>query len=724
MSFFMALQQDTRFPPLSASESSRNSSGAATRAVRPAFKLLRTKGSETSGYLSTWPAHVSSQVVRQKYPSSGVSGFHGCGDEFGGAASKPRFLEQLESYLKRELTSVDMLSPKPQERKLQVYQEVFDYFIEGFNTYKPLLAAIKNEYDITLVHLQERIHELEPLRAQLVLLSEQYEKRILGLREQERTEIRALKQERQHLLQVTESMREEQRALQTQVYRLEKELAAQYLQYREECDARKLLIANISSLSYSPDEESDVEHDGDKMQCEDPVKVKLALKVCREDLTRAQVELNRLHAEYADVVPRRDWEKLDCMHKENLLKLETLHTDFEQLKSEYDTLLDVHRQVSQQRDSLRNELEVFREASTPRPHWEQCADVLGSRERWTEISEGQSSKKKLEILLEELNIMGLEQKEVFTGLGTSNDVPIYLRYEGQLKNLRLKKADVVRIIKDIWREKASEDEKMDDCSDLKEFLHQYLERQHGDRAGDWAYSLLDSIKRNLKYDFISLFYDILTDKVDESLYRGQTQLLSDLLKVLIQRDSTESGLLTASEFSEALRSAFPLKADQDLEELVVAAQSELETTGRSIAYQRLYTEDTDGKHGEFLGLVKRQATAERHHYISELRTKLEGKGEINVEDLRSAFKTVDPPLDSASLDRNLCIAFHTKDLNQHTALLDTEVALQRLSVANFMFAVGPEPTRNHWAQGRNTPRRGGCPSQGDTHSHGPSCGHF
>lgn len=44
--------------------------------------------------------------------------------------------------------------------------------------------------------------------------------------------------------------------------------------------------------------------------------------------------------------------------------------------------------------------------------------------------------------------------------GTSSDVPIYLRYEGQLRNLRLKKADVVRVLKDIWKEKASEDEKV------------------------------------------------------------------------------------------------------------------------------------------------------------------------------------------------------------------------------------------------------------------------
>lgn len=49
--------------------------------------------------------------------------------------------------------------------------------------------------------------------------------------------------------------------------------------------------------------------------------VKMALQVCREDLTKAQVELNRLEAEYSDVVPRREWDNLNRMHDETLLKV-------------------------------------------------------------------------------------------------------------------------------------------------------------------------------------------------------------------------------------------------------------------------------------------------------------------------------------------------------------------------------------------------------------------
>ena len=50
----------------------------------------------------------------------------------------------------------------------------------------------------------------------------------------------------------------------------------------------------------------------------DLIQLKLALKVCREDLKKAQVELNRVQAEYWDVVPRYDWEMLEETHKDSL----------------------------------------------------------------------------------------------------------------------------------------------------------------------------------------------------------------------------------------------------------------------------------------------------------------------------------------------------------------------------------------------------------------------
>ncbi|KAK7160195.1 hypothetical protein R3I93_007981 [Phoxinus phoxinus] len=672
--------KDLQLPPLlhfGSRGSQRHITGRMSRT-----KFTKTKAGETSSDLSSWPADAAYQIVQK--PKEKI--LHG-------SLAKPRFLEQLECHLKRELEALDTHSPKVQELRLQVYQEVFGYLIEEFKTYKPILSAIKNEYDITLAHLREQIRDLLPLRAKLVLVSEQCEKRILDLKVQERDEIRNLKQERQQLQDVVKSMRRQQSALQIQVDRLKEDLASQYQLYRDERDARKMLITTISTMRSTQDTERD--DNNEEVESEDPMVVKLALQVCREDLTKAQVELNRLEAEYSDVVPRRDWDNLNRMHEETLIKLETLQTDFDQMKSEYDTLLEIHRQSSDLQSApavLHSNQSVLQHGSdnkhivtTPRPNWEQCSDILGGVERCKELFEGQSSQKKLEILLQEMN----GQNEFFTGLGTSSDVPIYLQYEGTIKNLKLKKTDVIRVIKDIWRNKTTENEKNDHSRDLQVFLHSYLVEQYKDKSGEWAYSLMENIQNNLKDDFICLFNDILTGKVDESIYHGQTQLLSHLLKVFIRSDITQCGSLTVLEVSEALKKAFPLKSDQDIEELLMTAQTELRSNGVRISYQTLYTEDTDGRHKEFLSLVKKQATTERLQYISELRVQLEGKGEVNAEHLRNAFKTMDPSLDSETLDWYLSVAYKTKECELQAQALNTEVVLQRLSVANVKRA-GPE----------------------------------
>lgn len=62
---------------------------------------------------------------------------------------------------------------------------------------------------------------------------------------------------------------------------------------------------------------------------------------------------------------------------------------------------------------------------------------------------------------------------------------------------------------------------------------------------------------------------------------------------------------------------------------------------------------------------------------------------MNAEDLRTAFITIDPSLDSASLDWNLSVAFQTKVCELQDQDVNTEVVLQRLSVADVKRA-GPK----------------------------------
>ena len=92
---------------------------------------------------------------------------------------------------------------------------MFEYLIEDFKTYRPLLSAIKNEYEIMIIHQRDKIRELEPLKvrqgcgawqshvprqnhinvyqlswlflqAMLVTVSEQCEKTLLAMKEEEK----------------------------------------------------------------------------------------------------------------------------------------------------------------------------------------------------------------------------------------------------------------------------------------------------------------------------------------------------------------------------------------------------------------------------------------------------------------------------------------------------------------------------------------------------------
>ncbi|XP_048828796.1 translin-associated factor X-interacting protein 1 isoform X3 [Brienomyrus brachyistius] len=513
----MSVQQETGFPPLQVSEKQdRRFSSGNLRVNGQSEKLvllqpitlprgsalmkqLRVVG--TSGCLSTWPAHVTSQILQQRQKDLSLGLNHSFAKEVGGVRGKPRFLQMLERYLRLELQTLNPHHPKVQESRLQVYREVFDCFIEDLKTYKPLLSAIKNEYEVTLAHLQDQIRELEPLRAQLVIVSERCEQRVLALREEERSEVNALKQEAQCLQKIIDEMREQQDILQTQVRVLQRDLADQYLAYRQEHEARRLLIAGTGNAGHRPGEVQ-VKREYD------PAEMKQELTVCRQDLTRVRAEMERLRAEYADMVPHRDWQALHCAHQESQLRLQTLHTDFDQLRAEYDTLLEVHGQVSPQRGHLRREPKMLQDAVVPPPHREEGTDLL---------LENQSSQQLKGILLEK------------QGQRTANP----------------------------------------------------------DRE------------------------EIFTDLVDESVYHRQSSIFSHLLKEFVNIDTTKSGTLTIREFSESLQRALPLIGEDDLKELVKAAQSEMDDSEDVISYQTLCAEHSDRLQTGFLRVLMKQADTQR-----------------------------------------------------------------------------------------------------------------
>lgn len=100
----------------------------------------------------------------------------------------------------------------------------------------------------------------------------------------------------------------------TLVTKLRKNLAEEYLRYLSERDARKILTADLNELRYQREDMSLAQSPG--IWGEDPMKLTLALKMARQDLTRTQMELNTMKASFGDVVPKRDFEVQEKTNKD------------------------------------------------------------------------------------------------------------------------------------------------------------------------------------------------------------------------------------------------------------------------------------------------------------------------------------------------------------------------------------------------------------------------
>ncbi|NXX53630.1 TXIP1 protein, partial [Scopus umbretta] len=641
------------------------------------------------GHWSTWPAFASGQtILRNHKPCCTPQERESSNKQALLTFPKPRFLEQLESYLRKELQSLDLTKKNSQELKLQPYREIFEFFIDNFKTYKPLLSAIKNEYEVTLAHQKKTIRALEPLKAMVTTVSEECTRQILALQEKEKDEINALKQEKQHLLKFIDNMREEKNSLQTQVEHLQTSVAEEYVRYLNEYGARKLLLAKLNDMH---NERLDMTcHQVQDVKGEDVVKLTLALKIARQDLTNVQVKMNTMIADYGDVVPRRDFESLEKKYSDLLQEMKTLQKDFDQLHNEYETLLEIHRETAEERDNFSTELQRVQSNCTPRPNWAKCTEVIpGGADRWGRLAEGKTSDQLVDVLLEEIGTGALKEINVFPGWGKGDKVPVYLRHEGEVKNKKLTKKDVVNILKDIWKEKIALEQQTGKPSSLPEFFLSYLQKKYGDAAAmEWSYTLYENMRLCRSNYVLRSFYDILTGKVGEEQYHGQNQLISTLQKELAACDRSNSGSLTSRHM--AVREAFPLKRKESIQELVDASRYKLDSTEDLIDYISLFKEDEEGNAEPFVAKLRSQYVREKQEYLRQLKNQLGGLIEVNADELKTAFCTIDPDIDDQMLDTYIGLAYWARREQPDQEVVPVETALERLLTGDVR-RVGPSP---------------------------------
>jgi len=670
-------------------------------------KTFLTAGADDQ--IDSWPAYASSNAVpgpvaaldkksNLVIPSSKeIAPF-----------PKPKFLDQLEKYLARELRALGCESRGPSEARLQVHREVFEYLIQDFKTYRPLLASIKNEYDLMLTHLRDKIRELEPFKQMLVTVSERCDQKVMALRDEERQEILELKQMNTALRKHIERLKEDEKALESNVERLQEEVSEQYKNYRKECDARKMLISDINDLRYQQEEllnqlsgtPQSKQEDGD------PVFLKIALKKAREDLDRITWDLKTMEANYQDVIPRRDFESLEKRFNELSTSSEATAQSFDSLTEEHSRLVQAHADVCRQRDELNQECETLRRSATPRPDWNICFEMFtGSMDEWTEMIRGKTSAQLMEMVVNRCSGNDTsDTAEYFEGKGKGVEVPAYLRFEGKVRNRRLGRRDTALLIKDIWREKiAGGDEKKQMA--MSDFAAEYLKEKFPIETMwiEWAYNLHDALGRLYRYPQIETFRRVVAGEMDEKIYHDFLKMVTGLLAELTKVETAE-GTVSLDEIVTVIDNYFPYKTPEMIatlrskieEEMTALAEQTknqmalngapptgnsngnvLPSTSGSVAlldegasttsaqpdvtvaamsgvnYKMLFTEDDEGNAGPFMKELKLQDEQERKEYCGEIEKGLtveEGEESVSEELLRSAIVAVDPRIDAENLN--------------------------------------------------------------------------
>ncbi|XP_059009569.1 translin-associated factor X-interacting protein 1 isoform X4 [Mustela lutreola] len=601
--------------------------------------------------LSPWPTYTTDQTIlhNRKPCSHDYRKRAGSWQKQPLGITKPRYLEQLENYLRKELLLLDLSTDSTQELRLQPYREIFDFFIEDFKTYKPLLSSIKNAYEVMLAYQREKIRALEPLKAKLVTVNEDCNERILAMRAEERYEISLLKREKMNLLKLIDKKNEEKISLQSEVSKLRKNLAEEYLRYLSERDARKILIADLNELRYQREDMSLAQSPG--IWGEDPVKLTLALKMARQDLTRTQMELNTMKANFGDVVPRRDFEMQEKTNKDLQEQLDSLRSDYEEVCKEHEILLQLHMTTLKERDQFHSELQEIQRTSTPRPDWSKCEDVVaGGPDRWQKLAEGKNSDQLVDVLLEEIGEGLLREKDFFPGLGYGEAIPPFLRYDGFVENKKPSKKDVINLLKDAWKQR-------------------------------------------------------LVEERSESVYIKQKETVAQLLKEMTNADSQNEGVITMENLSTVLKSNFPFKKEEKIQELMEEGGWHPNSSNADLLnYRSLFIEDEEGQSMPFVQKLWEQYVDEKDEYLQELKQELglELYDEVTLPRLREALMNIDPGLDKQTLNGYLSRAFQLPmtelpeegEEKEEGIVVRLKIALERLQMTDIrrMGSREQEPT--------------------------------
>eukprot|EP00002_Diphylleia_rotans_P017523 TRINITY_DN3401_c0_g1_i3.p1 TRINITY_DN3401_c0_g1~~TRINITY_DN3401_c0_g1_i3.p1 ORF type:complete len:600 (-),score=95.69 TRINITY_DN3401_c0_g1_i3:723-2522(-) len=454
---------------------------------------------------------------------------------------QPRLLHDLDNFVEQELTMLNCPLQGPDPNRLEVFRTCFDIFTESFTTYKPILARIKQEYDLLVYHYANRIQELEPLEIHMKSLKEECERTVLFYKEvaEKSHALYAEEQEKSKKLEaVIEDLRLELSSMKHKLEVYEQDL-------NDVNEAARLLESKLRVFQNENQEMMTDLHD---------------IQIRYED---RNIEVEHLRIQINQMVSKELLEK-------STTELIKTRDDLAKKTSEYASSCQQLENLQTKISSLENRVHVFEVQYTPRPGWDYIPTIFpdisqssGSSaqmlrlvvESHKKVSQELSTLK--DYIIDQLEVLSRSEKarpkgdEYLIARGYDEKVPIFLRWHGKVKNRLLSKVELEAGIKEIMTQRiASPPEELE--ISLGEFIKNALSKKFivPSLVAEWGYSLLDACKR---YDYepeISLFAQIIEGEIHEEVY-VDVQKLGDKLKKAVMKAEAEIGSKTQGFIAKA-----------------------------------------------------------------------------------------------------------------------------------------------------------------------------
>lgn len=344
------------------------------------------------------------------------------------------------------------------------------------------------------------------------------------------------------------------------------------------------------------------------------------------------IQATRQLEEYEEklVAKDREKEKLASTHIDLRLQLQETNAQCTAVKERY---RDVRRNVGKlQRVVV--DANMGKRPLTPRPDWAPLKFLTGDRMNLDQPSglvvtelidciesmnaDLQDVQSELPWVQEEKERQQQMANKWFVCLGTGPQVPKFLRVQGKVRNRCMQKADCEEFINSFWdaRTKAVARLGREAMMSPADYLFQHLKNKFGvnTAVAEFAYNLMDAVKRYAYDADCELFHKVIMGECCEEVYADQNSIIDGLMIAFRKAEqragikSKQKGVLQRDLFLQVVQKYFPFKSADDMRALQSALAYD-QPMG-AVKYSILFDSAKNGDQGKFAETVRDQHLVE------------------------------------------------------------------------------------------------------------------